>query len=612
MKENGSMAAVVKVTEDGKPGGALGEKELGFDKITGELFVGSGNGIADGTIDTADAGEIQVTRNADIVANLNGLAPFNGYTKEKQDMRFETSSSNILSVGNMNDSYVVDGKVVGTLGEELATDMTSSNWSQSHQLVTDLNDGVFITNSSYWTGAIFNLQDNLVLNKLYQIRFSYANATHEVAHNTGTADSLFPSGSGVVYDTFIKTSEDTEINLQLVTDTGSVEIYNISVREISTIDLNTTNDRTGFNGEGYNSFVPEVTVIGFDPISTGSITGTDVAIDAQIGDVLDNIPAQSANTRIKCRINPTTDGIRVDILNKSDGDSVVRTQTTTGVNAQTLEFTLPVNDDGYKVKVTKITNDGSGDESITVTAEVSTGLVVDGKVKRGDYVVVDTLGELVDITDYKVTHDAEYTLNGTEITIDGDTANYPSLYLPFEVVPNNDYKLNELIVSNEDILYSRVYSYPTEQERDDDENGTPFISHTIASGSSNTQINDIINTSATYCHLTFWAGTADNKTYTIDNISVKLANDTYKAIEDTNDGDSLANATKFKPADYISNQIQVMMKQDGTYTQEVLMNDAYAKESTTETLTNNGFSSLGGGLFSKGGDVVVPVGRWQT
>ena len=442
------------------------------DKNYGKIVVGT-----DGTYE----GEVLIGKDSDVqnaLANIDATHPFNGYAGSKKDMRFETSTNNILKVTNMQEQYIVDGKVVKPTG---------------------------------------------------------------------------------------------------------------------TIDLNTTNDRTGFNGEGDNSFVPHVHVVGFDPISTGTITGNKVATDAQIGTILDNIPAQTANTRIKCRVKPTTDGIKVEILDKSDSDAVVRTQTVNSTDTETLTFTLPVNDDGYKVKATKITNDGvdsdDTDERIDVTSEVSTGLVVDGKVKRGDYCVVDK-EELANAEEgnagdgWSVSDNSKVSSNGDNTKI----SYFTDLTKP--LISGLKYK-----------LFFELQNYSGSDTMGfDDEQGV----------SSNARF----DSDATYSEVFISNGRAlavfnrDSNSGTIS-FSVQLADDTFKAIEDTDDGESLA-SSKFKPADYISNQVFVGMKDDGTYTYDVLMNDAYTKESTTETLTNNGYSSLGKGLFSKGSDVITPIGRWQT
>ena len=563
---------------------------------------------------------------SDLITKENLLAthPFNGYIHEKQNMRFETSTSNILSVANMNDSYIVDGKVVGTLGEELVVNGTFETVADG-EVGYDNGDGTVDGYASDSNISIENNQLKILNNDSYQFtKFELtglAKGTYHLELNVNDIDSgLYSvynytkaeyfanqqSVFGLCKYIFRLGDNETSIMVGLRghnTTNTAVSFDNISVREISTIDLNTTNNRDGFNGMGDNSFIPNVKVVGFDPISTGSISGNRVAVDAQIG-VLDNISAQTANTRIKCRVNPTTNGIKIEVLNKSDSDAVVRTQTVDGTDAETLTFTLPVNDDGYKVKATKITNDGVDDdidEDIQVTSEVSTGLVVDGRVKRGDYVVVDK-EELVTngtfdngISGWSGTGDLSYDSAKKAIYVDRDGDSWGNInktLVTLKAGVTYVVKVNVLSLSHQ------VSAYINADLSVDitTTTGEYTVLFTPITDSNSISINPSGNPEAN-C--------------TINNISIQLADDIYKATEDTDNGYSLA-SSKFKAQSYISNQIFVGLKQDGTYTQEILMTDAFAKESTTETLTNNGFSSLGRGLFSKGGDVITPIGRFQT
>jgi len=590
---------------------ALTEREVMQELTPGDKNYGK---IAVGTDGTYE-GEVLIGKDSDVqntLANIDATHPFNGYVGSKKDMRFETSTNNILKVANMQEQYIVDGKVVDILGEELVVN-------------GDFSEDVEITNTSHNLGIDYAV-------KLYQVSLSISNITADVSFKTRRTTAYYDTHKVISENGFYTFFIDShfahpEINyngLIVIESSSSFVINNISVREISAIDLNITNDRTGFNGEGNNSFVPHVHVVGFDPISTGSITGNRVATDAQIGTILDNIPAQTANTRIKCRVKSTTDGIKVEILDKSDSDAVVRIQTVNGTGAETLTFTLPVNNDGYKVKATKITNDGvdsdDADERIDVTAEVSTGLVVDGKVKRGDYVVVDkeelvTNGTFEDVADGEVGHDnGDGTVDGWEDTqYDYIDLSVVGGELKVYITANTKAAIHHIDGLVAGVKYSLSFdAYMTQGDNYQLRLPNTVENTTILYTNSSKATHSIIFT-ATEGFVTFMLrNTADvTTTFYTDNISVQIADDTFKAIEDTDDGESLS-SSKFKPADYISNQVFVGMKDDGTYTYDVLMNDAYAKESTTETLTNNGYASLGGGLFSKGSDVITPIGRWQT
>lgn len=67
------MAGIAKVTTDGIPNGPLAEKEIGYDLVDGELYIGSGTGTADGIKNSIDAGEHRVTRNKEL-ADLDAAA----------------------------------------------------------------------------------------------------------------------------------------------------------------------------------------------------------------------------------------------------------------------------------------------------------------------------------------------------------------------------------------------------------------------------------------------------------------------------------------------------------------------------------------------------------
>ena len=68
----------------------------------------------------------------------------------------------------------------------------------------------------------------------------------------------------------------------------------------------------------------------------------------------------------------------------------------------------------------------------------------------------------------------------------------------------------------------------------------------------------------------------------------------------------------FQKRNYISNQVLAMQKADGTIHTETLFKDAYAVETTNAVLIKNGWSKLENGLYSKGTVIGSPVGYWQT
>ena len=97
------MAAIIKVTSDGKPKNPLAKNEIAYDKTTNELYVGSGDGSADGTKDSKETGELKVTRNDELDIHMNatfsqhGLIPTDGVNEIRpKDMFKEVDVPNVL------------------------------------------------------------------------------------------------------------------------------------------------------------------------------------------------------------------------------------------------------------------------------------------------------------------------------------------------------------------------------------------------------------------------------------------------------------------------------------------------------------------------------------
>ena len=108
------MAAIVKITTDGKPQTPLANKELGYDKVTNEFYVGSGTGSGDGSKLSKDAGELQVTRNAELDLHMNstfaqhGLIPNDGVNEIRpKDMFTEVNVADVLRLSNKAKQYSV-------------------------------------------------------------------------------------------------------------------------------------------------------------------------------------------------------------------------------------------------------------------------------------------------------------------------------------------------------------------------------------------------------------------------------------------------------------------------------------------------------------------------
>lgn len=238
-------------------------------------------------------------------------------------------------------------------------------------------------------------------------------------------------------------------------------------------------------------------------------------------------------------------------------------------------------------------------------------LVAPNNVLAGDYVVVDN-PEL--ITNGKFDTDTSgwtsggWTSGGTGGTISWDNGklktvasganNYVWAYQAISTVIGKKY----IITYDVDITSKSPIAYAQNSS------GVEIARRTTKLEKNNSL--EFIATTAT-TRIAFGNGAID-ATGIYDNISVKLADDTYRAKIDSPVSTALTNTTYFETRDYISNQVLAMQKADGTIHTETLFVDAYAVETTNAVLIKNGWSKLENGLYSKGTVVGTPVGYWQA
>lgn len=235
-------------------------------------------------------------------------------------------------------------------------------------------------------------------------------------------------------------------------------------------------------------------------------------------------------------------------------------------------------------------------------------LVAPNNVLAGDYVVVDN-PELVtngtfdtDVSGWNYGGDAAAGTiswdNGKLKTVVSGVYSYGWAYQSISTVIGKKY----IITYDVDITSKSPIAYAQNSS------GVEIARRTTKLEKNNSL--EFIATTAT-TRIAFGNGSI-NATGIYDNISVKLADDTYRAIQDAPSGTALTNTTYFETRDYISNQVLAMQKADGTIHTETLFVDAYAVETTNAVLIKNGWSKLENGLYSKGTVVGTPVGYWQT
>lgn len=113
------------------------------------------------------------------------------------------------------------------------------------------------------------------------------------------------------------------------------------------------------------------------------------------------------------------------------------------------------------------------------------------------------------------------------------------------------------------------------------------------------------------------AGSADTATGKFDNIVVEQAEGIFRAKQNALIGTDINVTTFFEPRPFVSNKALASYKKD-TVTNawrtstEVLYTDVYAHMTTKGIMLANGFSEVSHYLYSKGTDLVIPVGTWDT
>ena len=235
---------------------------------------------------------------------------------------------------------------------------------------------------------------------------------------------------------------------------------------------------------------------------------------------------------------------------------------------------------------------------VIVQSQATNGLVVQSSVNAGDYVVVDkeelvTNGTFDTDTDWN--KQTGWTISGGVATCNGTNS------LIFQETLHG-YKDGDDLVFKYDIT---AYTSGSVALRHEDTYGT----QRAAIGSYTEKIT-----------LTGIDGIGDavllgidsvNFIGSIDNISVQLKEDIYRATEDIPSLTSLTDA-RFETRAYISNQVLAYRQSDGTLGYETLFVDATETDTVNDVMIKNGYSKLSNGLYSKGLITVTPMYLVQT
>ena len=235
---------------------------------------------------------------------------------------------------------------------------------------------------------------------------------------------------------------------------------------------------------------------------------------------------------------------------------------------------------------------------VIVQDQATNGLVVQSSVNAGDYVVIDKEELVINgtfDTDSDWTKGTGWTIGAGLLTSAGGNTNEMARPIASQgLTIGLDYTYTFEITSITGTL--AIYEY----------NGTfALLGSFTTTGVKRINFNSIKGYSVVFYSNTF--------TGSVDNVSLELAKDIYRATEDIPTLTSLTDS-RFEDRTQIgiTNQIATTTLSDGTTYSEVFFSDCYATETVNDMWSKNNWSKLSNGLYSKDGMVGTPNGIWQT
>jgi len=248
---------------------------------------------------------------------------------------------------------------------------------------------------------------------------------------------------------------------------------------------------------------------------------------------------------------------------------------------------------------------------VTVQDQATDGLVVQSSVNAGDYVVIDkeeliTNGTFDTDTSGWSASNATLSVDTTRMKITNAATNYGYAYqlLSGLTIGAEYYFKADFTFNSNGALWlgtllgtSNIYNSGTLTA--DKEVRTSFVA--TATTLYVTAINTL-NTDALFI--------------LVDNISVQLKSDIYRAKQTAPASTILTDTTYYEDRTKfgITNKILATRRNDGTIKTEVCFVDTDIEDCGNAhiVMTDNGYSKLSNGLYSKGTDIVTPIGTWST
>jgi len=379
-----------------------------------------------------------------------------------------------------------------------------------------------------------------------------------------------------------------------------------------------------FDGKVIDTYGPELVTNGdFSDGTTGwTISGADVSISEGVAKFrgtstnaseINSYPSSNNHVIISLNmVNHIKGSLQVAIYDTNDvkiGDDIIDSNTRyekkfNSISRVRLIRSQAIGDykfdiDNISVREIKTIDMTNNMLNYTIQDQATNGLVVQSSVNAGDFVVVDK-EELV--TNGGFDSDTNWSKGTGWSILDGKAVYTGTEYntlqpeVPINTVNEVKYTVT-LTVSGSNVDGLQVGFMANKKTGLGDGKHT----FTLTSDGGNFIIRAGYNT-------TRWNGQ-------IDNISVQLASDVYRAKEDIPALTSLTDSRFEDRTQYgITNKILATMKDDGTIKKEVCFVDTDIKDCKNAhiVMTDNGYSKLSNGLYSKNGDIVTPIGTWST
>jgi hypothetical protein len=569
------MAYVRKIDEDGTANGTLDRGEIGLDKATGKMYVG--DGVAAGKDDSL----VVNAKKADQLADTKNIALTGDVTGTVDTDLSESTSIDTTVVAA---STEVAGKV------QLADNLTDTSTDKALTAAQGkaLNDArAVLGKSNFVSSGVINKQDDaLIFNEAVGNEYKM------------TCADRFVNFDGKVVDTY---------GPELVVDVDGNYIGDFS--DGATVYGVYNGVVTITNGIGRITATSTVNgAFGFYRI-TGLTIGKKYKVKFTYVDSSSNL----AYFRITMAAgSPWTNVLSVAYSNNY-GDKeeyFIATQSTHYAAFGTTTVNVGQWAEFDNISVREITTIDMTDNMPEVTVQATNGLVVQSAVNAGDYVVVDK--ELNEWNHFDADADGWLAQTSTE-TITWDASGYITInrnggssqtskkYFNLTAGTTYTIRYNVISLSNFTQVYvnlaSGTIASPTKST-------VGLFEYTFTSdetGSVEINIGATGNTSAVV---------------SIDDFYItSTTSDIYRATEDIPALTSLTDARFEDRTQYgIANKILATMRNDGTIKTEVCFVDTDIEHCGNAhiVMTDNGYSKLSNGLYSKNGDVVTPIGTWTV